>query len=123
MSHDRDVNELTAHLLALELQLMDPVFRKDRDQVSALLADGFREFGSSGRVWSRKATVDLLATEQPQAAPSVEEFSIHPIAPATVLVTYRTRRLAGSSLRSSIWVHTPAGWQILFHQGTKASES
>jgi hypothetical protein len=123
MNQDKDLNELTAHLLALEMELMDPVFRKDRDKVSALLADGFREFGSSGRIWSREATVDLLATEQPQAAPSVEDFSIHPIAQATVLVTYRTRHLAGSSLRSSIWVHTSAGWQILFHQGTKASES
>jgi hypothetical protein len=35
-------------LLELEQWLMDPVFLKDRVQVSALLAEDFREFGSSG---------------------------------------------------------------------------
>jgi ribonuclease HI len=50
-------------LLSLELQLMDPAFRKDRAAVSSLLAEDFSEFGSSGRVWSREAILDLLESE------------------------------------------------------------
>ena len=40
-------------LLKLEQRLMDPLFLKDRAQVSASLAEDFPEFGSSGHVWSR----------------------------------------------------------------------
>jgi hypothetical protein len=50
--------------LKLERRLMDPVFRKDCAQVSALLAEGFREFGSSGRVWSRDQILNPSETGQ-----------------------------------------------------------
>ena len=120
---------LAARLLDLERQLMDPVFRKNREQVSALLAGGFREFGSSGRVWSREAILDHLAGEEPQPAPAVEDFAVQTIAPQTVLVTYRTVRISGelgapqACLRSSLWVLQGDRWQMLFHQGTKIPEA
>jgi hypothetical protein len=119
---------LTELLLDLEKQLMDSAFRKDREQVSVLLAENFCEFGSSGRVWSREATLDLLANEPPQPAPIVEDFAIRLLSPETALVTYRTLRRAQNidslvSLRSSIWVRgtqsSRGDWQVLFHQGTK----
>lgn len=108
-------------LLELELRLMDPAFRKDRSEVSALLAEDFREFGSSGRVWSREAILDELATETAYAAPVVEDFALRILAPAIALVTYRTVRpdCAVTSLRSSLWIDRTQGWQVLFHQGTK----
>jgi hypothetical protein len=111
--------EIAALLLGLEKHLMDPAVRKDRAQVSALLAEDFREFGSSGRHWSREAILDLLATEPVQPAPAVEGFEFQFIGPGTALVTYRTVRPQQSTLRSSIWQRTESGWQILFHQGTK----
>jgi hypothetical protein len=120
---------LRALLLKLERQLMDPVFRKDRAGVAALLAEEFFEIGSSGRVWTRETIVDLLACESSQAAPRVEEFALQQIAPHAVLVTYRAVReesagalqsgLRSSVLRSSVWVRRGDRWQILFHQGTK----
>ena len=58
-------------LVKLERRLMDPVFRKDRARVSALLAEDFREFGSSGCVWSRD---DILnPSETLQTAPLGED--------------------------------------------------
>jgi len=114
-------NEIAELLLLLEKRLMDPTVRKDRVQVSALLAEDFREFGSSGRHWSREAILDLLATEPALPAPAVEDFALQLIAPDTALVTYRTVRPQQSTLRSSIWKRTEAGWQIFFHQGTKIS--
>jgi hypothetical protein len=113
---------LTAMLLELEHQLMDPVFRKDREQVSALLAPEFREFGSSGRVWTRAAILDLLATETPRSAPAVEDFTTRIIGPDTVLVTYRTVQPDRQTLRSSIWMRSDSGWQMHFHQGTRTPE-
>jgi hypothetical protein len=117
MSPEED--EIAAMLLSLEKHLMDPAVRKDRAQVSALLAEDFREFGSSGKEWSREAILDLLATEPSQPPPEVEDFSLQLIAPDIALVTYRTIRPQQSTLRSSIWKCTEAVWQIFFHQGTK----
>jgi len=111
--------ELKALLFRLELELMDPAIRKDRDKVSALLAEDFREFGSSGRAWNRAAIIDLLATEPTQPAPAVEEFEMQRIAMDAVLVTYRTVRSQQVTLRSSIWMLRDETWQVVFHQGTK----
>lgn len=114
-----DEESLAELLLTLERQLMDPDFRRDRERVSALLAKEFREIGSSGRVWSREAILDLLAAEPEQPAPAVEDFAIQQLAPDVVLASYRTRRGEAAALRSSIWVGRGEGWQMLFHQGTK----
>jgi hypothetical protein len=107
-------------LLKLEQRLMDPVFRKDRAQVSALLAEGFREFGSSGRVWSR----DEILNPSETGAPLVEDFAINTIVPELVQVTYRTlKTIPGgtpqAALRSSLWIRRGDRWQMLFHQGTR----
>jgi hypothetical protein len=114
--------ELAELLLKLEQRLMDPAFRKDRAQVSALVAEGFREFGSSGRVWSRDKILNPSETGQP--APLVQDFAINTIVPELVQATYRTLKtiLGGtpqSALRSSLWIRRGDGWQMLFHQGTR----
>ena len=104
---------------------MDPVFRRDRAGVSELLADEFREFGSSGRDWSRKEILELLETESGWTAPCVEDFKTSMLGQDVVLVTYKTYRetpepgaSARVALRSSIWVRRADKWQMLFHQGT-----
>lgn len=109
-------------LLKLEQRLMDPVFCKDRAQVSALLAEGFREFGSSGRVWSRDQILNPSETRPP--APLVEDFAVNTIVPELVQVTYRTlKTIPGgkpqAALRSSLWIRRGDRWQMLFHQGTR----
>lgn len=114
--------QLTAHLLELEKTLMDPAFRRDRDAVSILLSEGFREFGSSGREWSREAILDLLAAETDFTAPEVRDFAICPISPDAALVTYRTERPEACSLRSSLWIQESGRWRILFHQGTRCAQ-
>jgi hypothetical protein len=112
-------------LFDLERQLMDPAFRRNREQVSALLAEDFREFGSSGHVWSRATILDLLASEEAYTVPVVEDFAMQQISPETALVTYRTLSAGTASdapqitLRSSLWVLRKNRWQVLFHQGTK----
>ena len=116
MSHEE--GETAKLVLSLEKHLMDPTVRKDRAAVSALLAEDFREFGSSGREWSREAILDLLETEPSQPAPEVVDFRIKQLAAGVVLVTYRTIRPTVQVNRSSIWRHTETGWQVLFHQGT-----
>ena len=106
-------------LLRLEKQLMDPDFRKDREKVAALLAEGFREFGSSGRIFGRAEILELLAEEVGWTAPVVADFGVRMIAAGTALVTYRAIRAESVTLRSSVWVARERGWRMLFHQGTR----
>jgi hypothetical protein len=112
------------HLRACEEALLDPVVRRDRARVAALLAGDFLEFGSSGRVWSREEILELLAIEdyQPRA---IEDFNCNGIAEGVVLITYRTVRTDPDSgqnstaLRSSIWIEEAGEWRMRLHQGTK----
>ena len=128
-----DVND---HLRALEEALLTPALRRDQSRLATLIADDFREFGSSGRIFSKVEILDALQTEVP-AKLHLEDFETTPLAPGAVLVTYRVQRKAlavaampgqlGSSeqaavsLRSSVWVQREGRWQMLFHQGTPAS--
>jgi hypothetical protein len=120
-------DSLKARLLALELQLMDPGFRKNREKVSAVLAENFCEFGASGRSWTRNTILEMLVSEADYRAPLVKEFAMQVISPEAVLVTYRTVRAATESnsqqdcLRSSVWILRDGSWKVLFHQGTKVS--
>jgi len=116
---------LAARLRQLEQSLLDPAVRHDRSRMLALLAEDFLEFGSSGRVWTRKTIIDLLAKETAFVPPQIEEFNCALLAPELALVTYRTvrtdekssERLA--SLRSSIWTCSTGEWKMRFHQGTR----
>jgi len=114
-------------LWSLEQQMMDPEFRKDAEEVSALLGKEFREFGSSGQVFDKDAIIDLLAKEARCEPPRVTEFEVRLLGRDVALVTYRTERVATpedaaqSTLRSSLWVREDSVWKLAFHQGTKAA--
>jgi hypothetical protein len=117
--------EIADLLLGFERRLMEPYVRKDRDAVSVLLSEDFREFGSSGRIWTKAAMLEHLDDESPRSAPDVADFHVSALSPSAMLVTYRAirSRAAGHavdacSLRSSLWVLRDGRWQILFHQGT-----
>jgi hypothetical protein len=84
-------DDLCAHLQACEQAVLDPALRRDRSRVSALLAEDFLEFGSSGRVWTREQILELLETEDYQP-PVMEDFKCAFIADGVALVTYRTVR-------------------------------
>jgi hypothetical protein len=92
-----------------------------------LLAEDFLEFGSSGRVWTRKSIIDMLAAETNFRPPEIEEFQCSMIGEKAALVTYRTVRVDARtgerlvSLRSSIWVRRDGEWRMRFHQGTRTS--
>lgn len=118
------MDEATAQELErLEKLLLDPAVRRERARVAALLTEGFFEFGSSGRVWTREATLDLLTTES-YSPPEVEEFGCRELSEGVVLATYRAVRVGTDgnravTLRCSLWTRASGAWQMCFHQGTK----
>jgi probable F420-dependent oxidoreductase len=107
-----------AEVIANELALLRPAVRSDRAAVLRLLHDSFREFGASGRTWDRHEIADALAAEPGTEAAEVEDMQAVRLSPDVILLTYRARRPDRTSLRSSVWVKGPSGWQLFFHQGT-----
>ena len=128
-------DNLAEHLENLENFLFDPVARRDILAVSLLLAEEFREFGSSGRIYTKLDILAELSIEQPVVI-TLTDFVCQLLAPTAALVTYRSlsshdNRAPTQALRSSIWIlrspvkqyaHSPAEeatWQMIFHQGTR----
>jgi hypothetical protein len=113
-------------LRALEEQLLQTDFRRDRKAVSKLLANDFREFGSSGRLRNKQQILDLLETE-PAFRATVQDFQAIELVSGVSLVTYtavvdRPGAKTAASLRTSIWVMREGRWRMIFHQGTPVAE-
>jgi hypothetical protein len=119
---------LLEFLRSAEVELHQPGTRRDPSKLSALLHDVFLEFGRSGRTYDRAAIVDLLASEQPAGQVVAQDFEIIELGPDAALLTYRSvviderGNAQRHSVRSSVWVQTPDGWKLRFHQGTPTAE-
>ena len=109
--------DLIEVLVPLEKRLLAMGANCDRDCVEALLADDFREFGATGRVWDRAAMVRELVGMPPRRH-RTSEFHCTALAKDTALLNYRTVVNGRETLRSSLWVQREGRWQMLFHQGT-----
>jgi hypothetical protein len=115
-------NELAAHLFHLEQQLLQPSTRRDAAALTSLLAEDFREFGSSGRIYTRHQIIDQLAAESPRHITLSDPFC-RQLSEDIALLTYRSTRtialnVSSHALRSSVWVRRDGRWQMIFHQGT-----
>lgn len=111
-------------LRQLEMELLDPTTRRDRDKVGELLADEFVEIGSTGKQHDKAAVIAALSAEG-EAAPvrQVNDLRVMPVTAGVALVTYRVRRVypdgtVTHSLRSSLWRRCGGRWRMVFHQGT-----
>jgi hypothetical protein len=110
-------------LRELEASLLTNAVRKDAARVSALLADEFCEFGSSGAVYSKAEMVESLQTGE-DVRLAMKEFICRVVGEGVALVTYRSERVESNgeviaALRSSLWVWRAGRWQMVFHQGTR----
>lgn len=116
------MTDLETTLYALETALLEPSVRNQPARVDALLADDFFEFGSSGRVWTKRIIIERLRDEAPIPR-RVSDFAARLLAPDVALVTYRVDRLedGSSTLRSSVWAREGDTWRMRFHQGTPAA--
>lgn len=110
---------LALQLRELEESLLETSVRKS-ERVNQLLAEGFIEFGSSGRVFTKEQIIAALRTESPVKI-AATQFRIELLSPNTALITYRAHRHGEppvDTLRSSIWQLQHGHWQMIFHQGT-----
>ena len=88
--------------------------------MNRILSPDFFEFGRSGRIYKREETL-AVPSQNINAELPLKDFKIHPISKDVVLITYISKVIYDeieTANRSSIWIKTPKGWQLKFHQGT-----
>jgi hypothetical protein len=112
--------QVVTELRRLEESLWQEETRFDRDYMDSLLSNGFIEFGRSGRIWTREATLTTPKRKIGARLP-LPKFGVRMISDEVALVTYRSEGLeddVGVGNRASIWRKTSDGWKLEFHQGT-----
>lgn len=118
------VPSLLETLRALEVALHRPEVRRDPVALGALLHPEFREFGCSGRSYTRAEVLSEFAGGALAYAVWAQDFAVDELAPDLALLTYQSAHvtadggLEAHAQRSSIWQLTPEGWLTRFHQGT-----
>jgi len=118
---------LTEHLRKLEASMTKQEIRRSPEQLARLLADDFREFGGSGRVFNKGQIIEALQN-QPPLELWLDEFQVESLSADLALVTYRGHckfpdsERVSHSLRSSIWRNREGRWEVVFHQGTPSSQ-
>ncbi|MFD4690392.1 nuclear transport factor 2 family protein [Streptomyces sp. NBC_00683] len=103
-----------------ELRLLDPTVRASADLMATLLHPGFREIGTSGRLWDRDTIIAALtADDAPTPSPlTASRMQGEQLAADLVQLTFDTESKGLRSHRSSLWRLTGNGWQLYFHQAT-----
>jgi hypothetical protein len=105
------------------MEMLDPEARRDPARMRELLHDEFVEFGSTGRVYNKRAVLDMLKGEK-RSEVVIREFAVRQLASDTALVTYRSVGESGQEARrSSVWLRTDGTWKMAFHQGTRITRS
>ena len=105
------------HLIALERSLHSSAVRSDPEATGELLAEDFREFGASGRVFSRKEILAELAGETAYPIDGLD-FECRLLSSDLALLTYVSTSPGRRARRTSLWRLEGAQWRCFFHQGT-----
>ncbi len=108
---------LAEHLEQQELSLLDVKVRASPALLEQLIDDSFREFGSSGVMYTKQDLLALLPLEKDRKF-TVDAFEVQKISKDVALMTYVLMEENGSSLRSSLWKGDENKWRMIFHQGT-----
>ena len=105
----------------LEEELWRKETRFDTHRMKEIIADDFFEFGRSGRIYQRQATLTAISQTIDAVLP-LPEFHVRLLNENTAQVTYNSAvkydGVVEYARRSSIWSRTISGWILRFHQGT-----
>lgn len=111
--------DLWSTLHKLEIELMDPETRRDRERLSALLSDDVLEFGRSGGIDGKASVISyLVGSEQNYLPPLIVSYAVRTLSEDRALATFRTVSEGRTALRSSVWRKIDGNWKLDFHQGT-----
>ena len=102
---------------SLELELVNVATRKNKDRLCELLSDDFEEFGSSGKVYSKRDILNILPSSK-SVIYELNDFRFINLSGDCILAKYKANTSGVGSYRTSIWVKNVNGWQMLHHQST-----
>lgn len=117
------MDELHKTIYELETSLLKPEVRSSFDQLNVLLADDFKEFGSSGLVYTKQNVLERLPSNTDKTDYVVSDFEISVLSEGVIMANFKTGRVINdtdkvSSLRTSLWRNENGIWRMFFHQGT-----
>lgn len=113
---------ILAELVSLERNFHQPPPGTSLASLENATVDGFWEVGASGRRYNREFVMNEL--DRRLKSPSVNAWTYsdahcRQLASDVFLLTYSLVQDNGRlTRRSTIWQRFPAGWKIVFHQGT-----
>lgn len=114
-----------------ELKAREPIFHHPelgttRADFERMMVQDFWEVGASGRCYAREYVLTELEKRYAGEYKNVWEatdFHCRKLAEDVYLLTYTLLQGPRKTRRSTIWQRTPAGWRIVFHQGTIVQDS
>jgi hypothetical protein len=117
------MNELHDKIYELETSLLTPEVRSSFEQLDALLADDFVEFGSTGLIYTKQSVLERLPKNTDTVVFNVSDFTTKRLAEDIMMANFKTERIINDtekmvSLRTSLWRNNGGHWQMFFHQGT-----
>jgi uncharacterized protein YndB with AHSA1/START domain len=119
-----DSNGLLEQLRGLETELHRVETRQHRGRMDRLLHPDFVEVGRSGRRYSRREILEESSAGGVLEPVHAQNFELEELGQGIALLTYRSAHVGPSgdlfrhTLRTSLWIETPGGWRMRFHQGT-----
>jgi hypothetical protein len=116
--------KLRRDIEAFEERLTNPGPDETRENLGALLAEDFREYGSSGRGCDAAAVVEALMAGD-RSSVQFEGYRVRALGRDVALATYLARTAPGPrwvppALRRSPWQRRDGAWRLVFHQSTRA---
>ena len=104
----------------LEQLFFSKEFCSNSKKLDELLSKKFYEFGKSGCIHDRQATIESLSKLTRNRQITISNFTAELIANDITLIHYRARFDTDNteSLRTSIWIMEGDKWKMYFHQGT-----
>jgi len=115
-------------LAAIQAALVarEPIFHRaefgaTRDDYAAQTAEDFWEVGASGNVYGRQFVIDSLVSRGKvpgDEAWVISDVRCRELGESTYALTYQLDQAGRLTRRLTLWRHAPAGWKVLYHQGT-----
>jgi hypothetical protein len=122
-----ELQEILAELSSREPIFHRPEFGTSRADFDKLMAEDYWETGASGRRYSRAAILDELSKRFSVTHTDVWEtsgFHCRRLSEDTYLLTYTLLQdKVRLTRRATIWLRTPDGWKIVYHQGTIVADA
>lgn len=106
-------------ILAYELNLLNPEFCSNRENIEKLISKDFMEYGKSGQIYTQQEVIEFLLSCKERDV-KIKKFRLEYLNENVLLAHYiSTDNINGTqALRTSIWKSENNLWRMYFHQGT-----